>query len=70
VTLGGGGAGIQATRTSEKGEKQIFDMSVTLHTTLGDMKVEVFCEDCPKTAEVRDMDKEYFAIPLLRLRRL
>ena len=26
-------------------------MSVTLHTTLGDLKVEVFCELVPKTAE-------------------
>ena len=27
-------------------------MSVTLHTTAGDLKIEVFCEDVPKTAEV------------------
>ncbi|KAJ2989854.1 hypothetical protein NUW58_g3255 [Xylaria curta] len=26
-------------------------MSVTLHTNLGDLKVEVFCESVPKTAE-------------------
>ncbi|MCJ1433446.1 Peptidyl-prolyl cis-trans isomerase cyp10 [Xylographa pallens] len=26
-------------------------MSVTLHTDLGDLKVEVFCESVPKTAE-------------------
>ncbi|KAI7863080.1 peptidyl-prolyl cis-trans isomerase-like 3 [Spinellus fusiger] len=26
-------------------------MSVTLHTDLGDMKIEVFCESVPKTAE-------------------
>ncbi|KAK4667255.1 Peptidyl-prolyl cis-trans isomerase cyp10 [Podospora pseudopauciseta] len=26
-------------------------MSVTLHTTLGDLKIEVFCEAVPKTAE-------------------
>ncbi|KYK61247.1 hypothetical protein DCS_02389 [Drechmeria coniospora] len=26
-------------------------MSVTLHTTLGDIKLEVFCESVPKTAE-------------------
>jgi len=26
-------------------------MSVTLHTNLGDIKVEVFCESVPKTAE-------------------
>lgn len=26
-------------------------MSVTLHTNLGDLKVEVFCEDVPRTAE-------------------
>eukprot|EP00998_Keelungia_sp_KM082_P009937 NODE_6130_length_656_cov_124.850662_g6107_i0.p1 GENE.NODE_6130_length_656_cov_124.850662_g6107_i0~~NODE_6130_length_656_cov_124.850662_g6107_i0.p1 ORF type:complete len:169 (-),score=22.22 NODE_6130_length_656_cov_124.850662_g6107_i0:70-576(-) len=26
-------------------------MSVTLHTNLGDIKVEVFCDDVPKTAE-------------------
>lgn len=29
-------------------------MSVTLHTTLGDVKIEVFCESVPKTAEVRE----------------
>lgn len=29
-----------------------FNMSVTLHTNLGDIKVEVFCESVPKTAEV------------------
>lgn len=27
-------------------------MSVTLHTSLGDIKIEVFCESVPKTAEV------------------
>ena len=26
-------------------------MAVTLHTTVGDMKIELFCEACPKTAE-------------------
>ncbi|KAK4227988.1 peptidyl-prolyl cis-trans isomerase-like 3 [Podospora fimiseda] len=26
-------------------------MSVTLHTTLGDLKIEIFCESVPKTAE-------------------
>ncbi|KCV73435.1 peptidylprolyl isomerase [Fonticula alba] len=26
-------------------------MSVTLHTTLGDIKIEVFCESVPRTAE-------------------
>lgn len=26
--------------------------SVTLHTDVGDIKIEVFCEECPKTAEV------------------
>lgn len=28
-------------------------MSVTLHTTLGDIKIELFCESVPKTAEVK-----------------
>lgn len=27
--------------------------SVTLHTNLGDIKVELFCEQAPKTCEVR-----------------
>jgi cyclophilin family peptidyl-prolyl cis-trans isomerase len=27
-------------------------MSVTLNTTLGPLKIEVFCESVPKTAEV------------------
>ena len=26
-------------------------MSVTLHTTLGDIKIEVFCEAVPRSAE-------------------
>ena len=26
-------------------------MSVTLHTNLGDLKVELFCEDAPRTCE-------------------
>ncbi|XP_063587702.1 peptidyl-prolyl cis-trans isomerase-like 3 [Penaeus indicus] len=26
-------------------------MSVTLHTDVGDLKVELFCEQCPKTCE-------------------
>ncbi len=26
-------------------------MSVTLHTDLGDLKIELFCEKCPKTCE-------------------
>src|SRR6266536_958844 len=30
----------------------LFNMSVTLHTNLGDIKIEVFCESVPKTAEV------------------
>ncbi|CAG9460295.1 unnamed protein product [Pedinophyceae sp. YPF-701] len=25
--------------------------SVTLHTTLGDLKLELYCEECPRTAE-------------------
>jgi len=29
-------------------------MSVTLHTSAGDLKIEVFCESVPKTAEVRE----------------
>ncbi|KAK6447760.1 peptidyl-prolyl cis-trans isomerase-like 3 [Trichoderma asperellum] len=28
-------------------------MSVTLHTSLGDIKIEVFCESVPKTSEVQ-----------------
>lgn len=27
-------------------------MSVTLHTTIGDIKIEIFCKSVPKTAEV------------------
>ena len=26
--------------------------SVTIHTDLGDVKVELFCEQCPRTSEV------------------
>ncbi len=28
-------------------------MSVTLHTTFGDLKIELYCEQCPKSCEVR-----------------
>lgn len=28
-----------------------FLQSVTLHTDVGDIKIELFCEDCPKTCE-------------------
>ncbi|KAJ0160923.1 Peptidyl-prolyl cis-trans isomerase-like 3 [Colletotrichum tanaceti] len=31
--------------------RQTGNMSVTLHTNLGDLKIEVFCESVPKTAE-------------------
>lgn len=27
-------------------------MSVTLHTDLGDIKIELFCDQCPKACEV------------------
>ncbi len=27
-------------------------MSVTLHTDVGDIKLELFCEKCPKACEV------------------
>ena len=33
--------------------KDTTTMSVTLHTNLGDLKIEVFCESVPKTAEVK-----------------
>jgi hypothetical protein len=33
-------------------------MSVTLHTTLGDLKIEIFCESVPKTAEVRRQPRQ------------
>jgi len=26
-------------------------MAVTLHTTLGDLKIEVFCDEVPRTSE-------------------
>ncbi|KAJ6643318.1 Peptidyl-prolyl cis-trans isomerase-like 3 [Pseudolycoriella hygida] len=26
-------------------------MSITLHTDVGDIKIELFCDDCPKTCE-------------------
>lgn len=32
--------------------KQSLSKSVTLHTDLGDLKIEVFCEAVPHTAEV------------------
>ena len=34
-------------------------MSVTLHTNLGDIKIEVFCESVPKTAEVSALPPPY-----------
>lgn len=29
----------------------MFRMSVTLHTDLGDIKLELYCQQCPKTCE-------------------
>ena len=29
-----------------------FNMAVTLHTDLGDLKLELFCDKCPRTCEV------------------
>ncbi|OBR06152.1 Peptidyl-prolyl cis-trans isomerase-like 3 [Colletotrichum higginsianum IMI 349063] len=37
--------------TSSSRSRQTRNMSVTLHTNLGDLKIEVFCESVPKTAE-------------------
>src|SRR5262249_30724408 len=38
-------------------------MSITLHTDLGDIKIELFCEACPKTCEVnRKLFKKFFFI--------
>lgn len=34
-------------------------MSVTLNTTLGPLKIEVFCESVPKTAEVSQAKATY-----------
>jgi len=31
-------------------------MAVTLHTNLGDLKLELFCEKCPRTCEVCSVD--------------
>jgi hypothetical protein len=28
-------------------------MSVTLHTDLGDIKIELYCDQCPKACEVK-----------------
>lgn len=36
------------------------EMSVTLHTNLGAIKIEVFCESVPKTAEVCNHRKSFF----------
>ncbi len=44
-------------------------MSVTLHTTVGDLKIEVFCESVPKTAEVC-IQLLSFLIYLLAMRQL
>ncbi|TMW42014.1 hypothetical protein DOY81_012905, partial [Sarcophaga bullata] len=30
---------------------KVFQQSVTLHTDVGDIKIELFCEDCPKACE-------------------
>ncbi|KAG7137268.1 Peptidyl-prolyl cis-trans isomerase-like 3 [Verticillium longisporum] len=37
-------------------------MSVTLHTTLGDLKIEVFCESVPKTAELTQHGQNFLAL--------
>lgn len=38
-------------------------MSVTLHTTLGPLKIEVFCESVPKTAEVPLVSPPPLSVP-------
>lgn len=40
-------------------------MSVTLHTTLGDIKIEIFCESVPKTAEASFVQKSTLIDPWL-----
>ena len=40
-------------------------MSVTLHTTAGDIKIEVFCESTPKTAEVSFPNQSIISVILL-----
>ena len=31
----------------------VYLQAVTLHTDLGDLKIELFCDETPKTCEVR-----------------
>lgn len=39
--------------------------AVTLHTDVGDMKIELFCEACPKTCEVKDTKMFVYNLKLL-----
>nr|GMC69956.1 peptidyl-prolyl cis-trans isomerase CYP18-1 [Ipomoea batatas] len=39
--------------------------SVTLHTNLGDIKCEIFCDEVPKTSEVCAFS--YFVIPKFKV---
>ena len=43
-------------------------MSVTLHTTLGNIKIEIFCESVPKTAEVSPLQPLYASITDISVR--
>ena len=38
-------------RVSVGGVAAEVSMSVTLHTSLGDLKLELFCDEVPRTAE-------------------
>ena len=42
-------------------------MSVTLHTNVGDLKIEVFCESVPKTAEVMESNQPCCSVMFCRL---
>lgn len=39
-------------------------MSVTLHTSLGNIKTEIFCESVPKAAEVKQHHPHCIRVPM------
>lgn len=57
------------TSLSQESRTNPYTMSVTLHTSHGDIKIEVFCDSVPKAAEVCFIVPQFFHHALLTLTR-
>jgi hypothetical protein len=44
----------------------LYFQSVTIHTDVGDIKIELFCEYCPKACEVRYLSLQNMRIIILK----